>query len=78
MSRTHRNNFYSRSALRHPRTTNEKSQLDEILNDPEIKEFPVDKLNHMQSRRGESGKLPTVYDDMVISAYYETDYDKES
>lgn len=78
MSRTYRNDFYSHGALRHPRTTNEKAQLDEILNDPEIREFPVDKLNHMQSRRGESGKLPTVYDDMVISAYYETDYGKES
>lgn len=78
MSRTYRKDTYSRAALRHPRTTNEKSQLEEILNDPELNEYPVDKKNRMQSRKGESGKLPTAYDDIVVSAYYENDHAKGS
>lgn len=78
MSRTHRKDIYHPGALRHPRTTNEKSQLEEILNDPELDEYPIDKKNRMQSRKGESGKLPTAYDDMVVSAYYETDHAKGS
>lgn len=74
MSRTYRKDSYHPAALRHPRTTNEKSQLEEILTDPELGEYPVDKKNRMQSRKGESGKLPTAYDDIVVSAYYENDH----
>lgn len=78
MSRTYRKDIYHPAALRHPRTTNEKSQLEEILTDPELDEYPVDKKNRMQSRKGECGKLPTTYDDIVVAAYYETDHGKGS
>lgn len=74
MSRTNRSKFYSRAAFRHPRTTNEKKQLQYIANDPEIKEFSLSKMNRIQSRISE--RLPTAYSDIVISAYYETDYEK--
>ena len=53
---------------------NEKSQLDEILHDPELKELPMSKVNRMRSRRGESGKLPDAWDDILISAYRETEW----
>lgn len=76
MSRTHRKKFYSKAALRHPRTSNEKSQLQGILHDPDFKEFTLDKMNRIQSRI--SDRLPTAYNDIVISAYYETDYVKNS
>ncbi len=53
---------------------NEKSQLEGILNDPDLKELPMSKVNRMRSRRGESGKLPDAWDDILISAFYETDW----
>jgi hypothetical protein len=73
MSRTYRKTT-DRYPLRKPRSYNEKSQLDEILNDPDLKDLPVEKVNRMRSRRGESGKLPDAYDDIIISAYYENDH----
>ena len=51
---------------------NEKFQLDEI--NPELKELPMSKVNRMRSRRGESGKLPDAWDDILISAYRETEW----
>ena len=53
---------------------NEKSQLEGILNDPDLKELPMSKVNRMRSRRGESGKLPDAWDDILISAFYETNW----
>ena len=73
MSRTYRRTT-DRYPLRKPRSHNEKSQLDEILHDPDLKDLPVEKVNRMRSRRGESGKLPDAYDDIIISAYYENDH----
>lgn len=74
MTRTNRNLPVNRYPLRNLRSYNEKSQLDEILHDPELKELPMSKVNRMRSRRGESGKLPDAYDDILISAYRETNW----
>ena len=73
MTRTNRN-LPNRYPLRNLRSYSEKSQLDQILNDPELKELPVSKVNRMMSRRGESGRLPDAYDDILISAYRETEW----
>ncbi len=73
VTRTNRN-LPNRYPLRNLRSYSEKSQLDQILNDPELKELPVSKVNRMMSRRGESGRLPDAYDDILISAYRETEW----
>ena len=73
MTRTNRN-LPNRYPLRNLHSYSEKSQLDQILNDPELKELPVSKVNRMRSRRGQSGRLPDAYDDILISAYRETEW----
>ena len=73
MTRTHRNLPYDGSPIRKIRSKNEKSQLEDILNNPELKDLPVSKVNRMMSRRGESGRLPDAWDDLRVSAYYEMD-----
>ena len=73
VTRTNRNLPVNRYPLRNLRSHNEKSQLDEILHDPELKKLPMSKVNRMRSRRGESGKLPDAWDDLTVSAYYEMD-----
>ena len=73
MTRTNRN-LPNRYPLRNLRSYSEKSQLDQILNDPELKELSVSKVNRMRSRRGQSGRLPDAYDDILISAYRETEW----
>ena len=60
--------------MRNMRSYNEKSQLEGILNDPELKDLPVSKVNRMMSRRGESGRLPDAWDDLTVSAYYEMNW----
>ena len=60
--------------MRNMGSYNEKSQLEGILNDPDLKELPMSKVNRMRSRRGESGKLPDAWDDILISAFYETNW----
>jgi len=77
MSRTNRN-LPNRYPLRNPRSYKEKSQLEEILIDPELKELPLSKVNRMKSRRGDSGKLPDAWDDLIISAYYETNWKEQN
>ena len=73
VTRTNRNLPVNRYPLRKPRSYNEKSQLDEILHDPDLKDLPVEKVNRMRSRRGHT-KLPDAYDDILISAYRETEW----
>lgn len=72
MSRTYRSteNIH-RYALRLPHTFSEIKQLHGILYEEELSEFPVSGLNHIKSRWH---KLPTSWDDKVISAYYQEDY----
>lgn len=72
MSRTHRNlEGIHRFAYRYPQTTKEIKQLDAIVNDPELKDYPVSGLNHMKSREH---NLPTAWDDRVVSGYEQMDY----
>ena len=72
MSRTNRNlDGMHRYAFRYPKTENERSQLDTILHDEELMNFPVSKVNHMKSREH---NLPSAWDDRVVSAYYQQDY----
>ena len=74
MSRTHRNIEWIHSgALRFPHTFNEIRQLDGILHEEDLEDFPVSGLNHMKSREQE---LPTAWDDQVVSGYYQEDYEK--
>lgn len=72
MTRTNRNLPVNRYPMRNPRSYSEKSQLEDILNDPELKDLPVSKVNRMRSRRGE--KVPDMDSDIMISAYYEMDW----
>ena len=65
MSRTYRRKHYT--YFRHPQTENERSQLDEILNDPDLDVYPVGKRNRMSNRRGSKG-LPGSYDDLSFSS----------
>ena len=72
MSRTYRNTTgMHRFAYRYPKTENERKQLDGVLHDCELFEFPVSKLNHMKAREN---NLPSCWDDRVVSAYYEEDW----
>ncbi len=72
MSRTNRNlEGMHNCAIRYPKTKNEKSQLDAILHDGELMEFPVSKINHLKSREN---LLPSCWDDKVVSGYYQQDY----
>jgi len=72
MTRTHRNlEGMHRGGLRFPQTTKEIRQLDAIVNDPELKDYPVSGLNHMKSREH---NLPTAWDDRVVSGYEQMDY----
>lgn len=68
MSRTHRNQFYSKCALRKPKTTQEIRQLYSLIEDTKFDEYELSGLNRMHHR---ISILPTHYDDIVISAYYE-------
>ncbi len=70
MSRTTRNSSYNKCALRNPHTFNEKRQIDAFITDSDAMEFPISKLNRIRNRRS----IPTNWDDIVTSSYYETDY----
>ena len=72
MSRTFRNTQgMNRYYFRSPHTFNEIRQLDGLLHDEDLEDFPVSGLNHMKSREH---NLPTVRDDIVVSSYYEEDF----
>jgi hypothetical protein len=69
MSRTFRNlEGMHKGALRVPHTFNEIRQLDGILHEEDLEGLPVSKVNHMKSREH---TLPTSWNDITISAYYE-------
>ena len=72
MSRTYRKtDGMHRYAYRFPHTFNEIRNLDGILNDDELEDYPVSGMNHMRARES---NLPTAWDDKVVSAYYQEDY----
>ncbi len=73
MSRTYRNipnkkkgcgGFY-----RQPKTHSHRKQLEGILTDDELFDYPVSKLNRI-----EGTYLPSNYDDIPVSAWDEIDY----
>lgn len=71
MSRTFRKKHYSSCALRKPKTQSEIKQILGILSDLEDQEYSISGVNHLHHRLSH---LPTANDDLVISAYYESDY----
>jgi hypothetical protein len=72
MSRTYRKTEGMHSgALRFPHTFNEIKQLDGLLHEEDLEDLPVSGLNHIRAREH---KLPTAWDDRVVSAYYQEDY----
>ena len=74
MSRTNRNVEHIHSgALRFPHTFNEIRQLDGILHEEDLEGLPVSGLNHMNVKKNQ---LPTSCQDVVVSAHYESDYQK--
>jgi hypothetical protein len=74
MSRTNRNlEGMHKGALRFPHTFNEIRQLDGILQEEELKEYPLSGFNHLKAREHQ---LPTSWDDIVVSGYYQEDYQK--
>jgi hypothetical protein len=56
---------------RHPHTFNEIKKLDAIVNENNLEDYSISKINHIKSRERE---LPSSWNDVVISAYYESDY----
>jgi hypothetical protein len=73
MSRTNRNIEYIHSgAMRYPHTENERKQLDGIVHDVELQlDYKISGLNHIKARES---KLPSAWDDKIVSAYYETEH----
>ena len=72
MSRTNRHKFYNSCALRKPKTQREIKQIKHLLDDIQEQEYTISGLNHLHHRLS---NLPTANDDLVISAYWEQDYD---
>lgn len=72
MSRTYRKIDYIRkSALRHPKTSNERKTLIGILQDNQYEDYSISGLNHLQHRLS---NCPTANYDKVVSGYYQEDY----
>lgn len=73
MSRTHRNTEgMNRCALRRPKTSNERKNLMGILQDNQYEDYQISGINHLHHRLS---NCPTAWDDKVVSAYYQEDYD---
>jgi len=68
MSRTYRKDYYSKAALRKPQTRQEIKKLSHILDDVKECDYQVSGMNHLHHRLS---ILPTDWDDLVISAYYQ-------
>lgn len=67
MSRTLRKTSYNRCMLRQPKTTNEIRLIESILNDLKTDSYTISGLNRLHYRT----KLPTHWDDIVCSSYYQ-------
>ena len=73
MSRTFRNTEgMNRYALRKPKTANERKHIIGLLQDNYVEEYEISGLNHLHHRLS---NCPTAWDDKVVSAYYQEDYD---
>lgn len=73
MSRTHRKPHYNKAALRNPKTRQEIKQIHNVLDDVKSGDYEVSGVNHLHHRLS---VLPTAWDDIVVSSYYQTDYDR--
>jgi hypothetical protein len=72
MSRTYRSKEgIDRYALRYPHTFSEIKKLDGLLHEEDLEGLPFSGLNHIKAREH---NLPTSWDDKVVSAYYQEDY----
>jgi hypothetical protein len=72
MSRTFRKQHYHPGALRNPKTQNEIKQIEFILSDIQDEDYTLSGMNHLHHRLA---SIPTANSDLVVSAYYESDYD---
>ena len=71
MSRTNRSqDFKYKQSLRHPHTYNEMSQLEEMIVDDDLEDFKISGINRIKKRK----RLPTAWDDEVVSAHYQEDH----
>ena len=68
MSRTYRKNPPNSYLYRNPKTKNEISQIDAIMNDPELKDYKLGKLNRLNRH------IPTAWDDIVVACHNEIKY----
>lgn len=71
MSRTYRKKHYHSCALRNPKTQSEIKQIKSLLQDQQDEDYTISGVNHLHHRLS---VLPTANDDLVVSAYYESDY----
>ena len=71
MSRTYRKKSYNPGALRNPKTSQEIRQIQNLLTDLKEEDYLISGVNHLHRRLN----LPTHYDDIVASSYYQSDYD---
>ena len=68
MSRTYRKNPPNNCLYRNPKTKNEISQIDAIMNDPDLKDYKLAKVNRMHRH------IPTAWDDIVVACHNEIKY----
>ena len=71
MSRTFRKNSYNPGALRKPKTSQELRQIRNLLTDLKEEDYTISGVNHLHRRLN----LPDHYDDIVSSAFYQSDYE---
>jgi hypothetical protein len=67
MAHTKRNATHNSCAFRNPKTFNERRQTEGFLLDEDILNYDISKINRLKQKRN----LPTSWDDVVCSAYYE-------
>lgn len=73
MSRTIRKtDGWIQHPYRYPHTFSEIKKLDALVHEEDLDDYIISKLNRIKSREH---SLPTVYDDIVVSAYYEVDHE---
>jgi hypothetical protein len=67
MAHTQRNCSYNRCVFRFPKTYNERRQIEGLLLEEDIQDFNLSKMNRIRKKKN----LPTSWDDVVCSSYYE-------
>jgi hypothetical protein len=72
MSRTQRKPSHQKYHLRKPKTSQERKQLQSVLEIMDETDYTISGVNHLHHRLS---RLPHANDDVVISAYYEMDWE---